>query len=177
MRARGGRTGALVAGAALLVGLSACDDQVKRVPWFDTMTEQPAVQTYEERPVPAPEGAVPVDAVRPYTLAEADTMLVNPVAPATELERGKAAFTDFCLPCHGSTGIGDGPVIGPNRLPPIPTVNLTSERARGLSDGYIWGMIENGRGLMPAYRRVPRAERWALVNYVRSLQAAAEGAP
>jgi len=174
----GRSSGAIFAGTVLLVGLSGCDDQVKFVPWFETMTEQPAIQTYESRPSAAPEGSVPVNAVRPYTLAEADTMLVNPLGPTPEvLEAGKKTFTNFCLPCHGTTGVGDGPVVGPNRLPPIPTINLLSERTRGRSDGYIWGMIENGRGLMPAYRRVPREDRWALVNYVRSLQAAAEAGP
>ena len=34
-------------------------------------------------------------------------------------------------------------------------------------------MIGNGRGLMPAYRRIPAMDRWYLVAYVRQLQAEA----
>jgi hypothetical protein len=49
-------------------------------------------------------------------------------------------------------------------------MNLLSERARDLSDGYIYGMIANGLGVMPSYRRVPHGDRWYLVEYVRSLQ-------
>ncbi len=158
--------------ALLPIGLGACDDQVKRVPWFRTMTEQVAVQTYEGQPSAAPEGAVSVGQGPAYTLAEADTMLTNPTAPSDEgLAAGLVSYREFCLPCHGESGAGDGPVIGPNRLPPLPTLNLLSERAVGLSDGYMWGMMENGRGVMPSYRRIPRDERWLIVNYVRSLQA------
>jgi hypothetical protein len=61
-------------------------------------------------------------------------------------------------------------VVGPNRLPPLPTLNLLSERALDLSDGYIYGMIANGRGVMPSYRRVQHEDRWYLVEYVRKLQ-------
>jgi catechol 2,3-dioxygenase-like lactoylglutathione lyase family enzyme len=39
-----------------------------------------------------------------------------------------------------------------------------------LSDGYIWGMIRNGRGLMPSYNRIEELERWDVVNYLRGLQ-------
>lgn len=169
----GGRSATRVA----LAGLAAagCDDQVKYVPWFETMTEQPAIQTYEEQPLPPPEGAVPVGGVERYDLATADTALRNPLQPSPALlERGRVQYGRFCLPCHGETGAGNGPVVSsaasPNRLPPIATLNLLSERARALSDGYMWGMIQNGRGLMPAYDRVPREERWALVLYVRELQ-------
>jgi len=161
---------------ALVTLLSGCDDQVKRVSWFSTMTETPAVQPYEARPLPPPKGSLPVGAVRHYTLAEADSLLTSPLRPTkADVARGRIVYGQFCLPCHGDSGKGDGPVVGPNRFPPnFPTMNLTSERAKAFSDGYIWGMIENGRGLMPSYRRVPRPERWALVAYVRHLQTAAE---
>jgi mono/diheme cytochrome c family protein len=173
-----GRHGSvLVLVGALALGSAGCDDQVKYISWFETMTQQPAVETYEAPASLPPEGTVPVGAVRTYTLAEADTALTNPLAPTAEvLERGEVLYVRFCLPCHGDTGAGDGPVIGPNRLPPLPTLNLLSERAMNeLSDGYIWGMIANGRGVMPAYRRIPHEDRWPLVTYVRSLQAAAAG--
>jgi hypothetical protein len=67
-------------------------------------------------------------------------------------------------------------VVGENRLPPLPTLNLLSDRAKNdLSDGYIWGMIANGRGVMPAYRRIPQESRWQIVEYVRFLQDASSG--
>ena len=101
----------------------------------------------------------------------ADTLLTNPLAGSAEdVERGRVLFLQFCVMCHGEEGAGNGPVVGPNRLPPLPTLNLLSERALDLSDGYIYGMIANGRGVMPSYRRVQHEDRWYLVEYVRKLQ-------
>jgi hypothetical protein len=41
---------------------------------------------------------------------------------------------------------------------------------KGRSDGYIFGMIRNGRGLMPPYNRIEEMDRWDVVNYLRALQ-------
>ena len=38
------------------------------------------------------------------------------------------------------------------------------------TDGYIFGMLRNGRGLMASFNRIPERERWDVVNYVRGLQ-------
>lgn len=158
--------------ALLLVGLGGCDDQVKRVPWFATMYRQPSVETYETTARLPAEGAVPLGAERTVDLVASDS-LQNPLAGQMDeavLDRGHKLFQSYCIMCHGPTGVGDGPVVGENRLPALPTMNLTSERAMGLTDGYIYGMIANGRGVMPSYRRIPAEERWYLVNYVRQLQ-------
>jgi mono/diheme cytochrome c family protein len=169
------RSGSRWAAAGLAtLAMAACDDQVKYVPWFETMTTQPSVETYETEAAGPVAGTVPVGSSRHLDLLTADTLLTNPLDGTPEdLERGEVLYHQFCIMCHGETGAGDGPVVGPNRLPPLPTLNLLSERAIDLSDGYIYGMIANGRGVMPAYRRVPHMDRWYLVEYVRNLQAAA----
>jgi mono/diheme cytochrome c family protein len=161
----------LALAVAVLVA-AACDDQVKRVPWFQTMNRQPSVETYEAEPVPPPEGSVPLGAERHLDLATADTALTNPVASsAGALERGRILYTQFCSMCHGEAGMGDGNAVGENRFPAgFITMNLTRADAAALSDGYIFGIIGNGRGLMPSYRRIPAADRWYLVHYVRELQ-------
>lgn len=162
----------IAASALLLVGLGGCDDQVKYVPWFATMYRQPSVETYETDGRLPPEGAVPLGAERTVALIASDS-LQNPLAGRTDeavLNRGHQLFQSYCIMCHGATGVGDGPVVGENRLPALPTMNLTSDRAIALTDGYIYGMISNGRGVMPSYRRIPAADRWYLVNYVRQLQ-------
>ena len=61
-------------------------------------------------------------------------------------------------------------MVGPNRIPALPQLDLRTDRAREFSDGYIWGIIGNGRGLMPPYRRIPQDERWYIVAWVRQLQ-------
>ncbi len=168
--------------AAVALAAAGCDDQLKHVDTFAFMVDGPAVETYEQQPRPHPEGAVSVDGGRrTYTLNQADTALTNPLEPSTEnIREGQRAWTDFCLPCHGEGGAGDGPVINtsgdhPQRLPPLPTADLLSDRTRGYTDGYLYGMISNGRGLMPGYRRIPRETRWQLVLYVRHLQRTAAG--
>lgn len=168
---------ATVLALGAVLALSGCDDQVKYVPWFETMIRQPSVETYETKLALPAEGTVPVGAERHYDLLEADTALSSPLVSSPEaLERGEVLYARFCLPCHGDTGSGNGPVVGPNRLPPLPTLNLLSDRARDeLSDGYVWGMIANGRGVMPGYRRIPHEDRWYLVAYVRSLQRVSRG--
>ena len=166
------KTVRLAAAAALVAGLGACDDQIKRVPWFETMYRQASVETYEQPMMRPPEGAVPLGAARHTSLIDSDS-LVNPRAGRMDestLGRGRVLYQHYCVVCHGETGAGDGPVIGENRLPALPTLDLTSERADGLTDGYLWGMISNGRGVMPSYRRIPADDRWYIVNYVRQLQ-------
>lgn len=160
---------ALAGACVAAMGLAACDDQIKYIPIFSTMSEQPSRETYEEpvprQPVP---GTMPIDGEIPYTLIEADTALTNP--GGGDLERGAILYGQFCTVCHGPRGRGDGSVVGANRIPPLPLLDITSARTAGFSDGYIWGMITNGRGLMPSYRRIPADERWHLVDFVRDLQ-------
>jgi hypothetical protein len=52
----------------------------------------------------------------------------------------------------------------------MPGINLMTDITRGRTDGYIFGMIRNGRGLMPPYNRIEEADRWDVVNYLRALQ-------
>lgn len=155
----------------LIVGAAACDDQLKYIPTFSSMAEQPSLEAYERAALEPPPGAVALGSERTWTLLESDS-LVSPLASGdVDLELGGEQFQIFCSVCHGSDARGKGPVVGPNRIPEIPTLDLHSEQARAYTDGYIWGMITNGRGLMPSYRRIPAAVRWQMVAYVRALQA------
>lgn len=177
----------LLAPLALAAVVSGCDDAVKWVPWFSHMSEQPSVETYQEEPLSPPEGTVAVDGRRTYGLLEADALLESPLdGTEEELARGAVLYRQFCYPCHGEAGAGDGPVVMPQQrrgIPFTPAMDLHTESARALSDGYLWGIITEGRGLMPAYQRIPPDERWYVVAYVRQLQgtggegAAGAGAP
>jgi hypothetical protein len=66
------------------------------------------------------------------------------------LGQGNGAATKYGIP---GIGIGAG-----------------SNAANTLTDGYIFGMIRNGRGLMPSYNRIEELDRWDLINYLRTLQ-------
>ncbi|MDP2480242.1 MAG: cytochrome c [Candidatus Palauibacterales bacterium] len=180
--ARGASAGRGTAWRRLALSLAAvvlaagCDNIVKAVPYFATMTKQPSVETFEQQPKAPPAGAVAADATWHLGLLQADSLARNPLTgtPA-EVARGKQLFENFCLPCHGADGTGSGPVINkdgknPRRIPYIPAVNLATGPATARSDGYLWGMISNGRGLMPSYDRIPADQRWYVVEYVRRLQ-------
>jgi mono/diheme cytochrome c family protein len=181
---------ALLAGAALLLaaGCTEIDNALARVPAFAFMRESPAQGPYQN-PRPAPPGAVPYDAPLGVVLPpmeataaelaafEAGPHASNPLAreDTAVLEIGRAMYERHCAVCHGVTGLGDGPVIGAGRFPFAS--DLVQGPALGQSDAYIYGVIRAGRGLMPAYgARISHLERWAIVNYVRALQAAA-GSP
>jgi mono/diheme cytochrome c family protein len=143
----------------LVVGAAACDDQLKYIPTFSSMAEQPSLEAYERAALESPPGAVALGSERTWTLLESDS-LASPLASGDiDLELGGEQFQIFCSVCHGSDARGKGPVVGLNRIPDIPTLDL------------IWGMITNGRGLMPSYRRIPATVRWQMVAYVRALQA------
>ncbi len=181
MRARCGGRGAALAGLAVAAALSACrgteiEDSLAKVSWFSNMRDQPAVEPFEEPARMPPEGTVPVDGgLAPGTRPDDYADLPNPV-PATEasLARGKELYGIYCAVCHGPEGQGGGSIEGPF---PRGLINLlVAPRARRLTDGYVFGMITTGRGLMPSYRRIRREERWHVVNYVRQLQRAAESA-
>ena len=45
------------------------------------------------------------------------------------------------------------------------------------NDGYIFGMIRNGRNTMPSYNRIEERDRWDVVNYVRALQGLVTNVP
>lgn len=180
----------LVAAAAVLLGTTACDNIVKYIDVFAVMVDQPAHQTYETEPVPPPEGAVPVKGWSPsFSLAVSDTTsrLRNPLSGTeAEIERGRTLYETYCFVCHGPGGKGRGVAVNydgeenvanNNRFPFIPALNLTEGTGPTRSDGYIWGMIENGRGMMPSYRRIDDEDRWYIIEYVRDLQRRAGAAP
>lgn len=56
--------------------------------------------------------------------------------------------------------------------------NLSGPGVAGYSDGYIYGIIRVGRGLMPPWgHQVSHFDRWNIVNYVRVLQVQAGNTP
>lgn len=114
--------------------------------------------------------AVPAFAVSYAPLpATVDSMkgLANPTAPdENSLGEGRKYYQINCAVCHGLAGNGDGTVTKFG----MPGISLTNDNAKAYTDGYLWGMIRNGRGLMPPYNRIDDMKRWDVVNYVRGLQ-------
>jgi mono/diheme cytochrome c family protein len=174
----------LVLGAMLAVaGSAACtrvEEVLSSIPALNFMRVSPALDPYEA-PRPAPPGSVPVhspaerweppvERTEVALRAWGDT-LSNPL-PMSEavLARGREVYDVFCTVCHGPTGHGDGPIVGPGLFPFA--LDLTLPQTVDRTDGYLYAVTRVGRGLMPAYQRIPPSDRWAVVNYMRYLQQA-----
>jgi hypothetical protein len=71
--------------------------------------------------------------------------------------------------------MGNGPVTRYG-MPPIP-IGAGTNAADKYTDGYIFGMIRNGRGMMPTYNRIEEMDRWDIINYLRSIQGKLPGIP
>lgn len=174
----------LAAVLALPLSLGACRD------WFTDFKQQPSVGTWqnfttdslrETRPFRGmPQGSVPVTGTTVAawqvsyapTIAAVDSMsgLANPVpADARSLENGQKLYQINCAVCHGEIGDANGTMKQLNPAYGF-APSLLAASALGRTDGYIWGMLRNGRGLMASVNRIEEMERWDVVNYVRGLQ-------
>ena len=164
---------------ALPLALGACD-------WFTDFKQQPSVGTWQEfndstalkgfRGQPshsvgtngtlAPGYGVSYQQL-PQTI-DSLAGIQNPTKPdARSLLNGRKYFTINCAVCHGVAGDAKSTLAAINYgFAP----SLLTDQAKGRSDGYVWGMMRNGRGIMPSANRIEEAERWDVVNYVRGLQ-------
>lgn len=122
-----------------------------------------------------PEGTVP-KGFKPYLYSgkpiQAQENLKNPIADNFTpeiLEVGKKHYTVFCGVCHGATGAGDG-LVGTKMTVKPPS--LLTAKIKGYNDGRIYHIITDGQGVMSSYAtQIKSSEaRWAIVNYVRTLQ-------
>ena len=161
--------------AVVALGLGGCS-------WFTDFKQQPKIDPWETANDTTPfrgnpQNSVPLGgSVAPgfiYSRAagipdvQAMADIKNPVpADARSLENGRKLFTINCLPCHGEKADGMGPIVKYGFVP----INLTLDVTKNRTDGYIFGMIRNGRGLMPTYNRIEESDRWDIVNYLRGLQ-------
>lgn len=153
------------------------DDLMHIVPWFDAMIgPRGVVYPYSSATVPrnTVPGTVPITGGeadyesnwRQAKTVEADA-LVNPTNRQANAV-GDTLYHTYCAPCHGMMGAGDG-LVGRKMGAP----SLMTDRARGFSDGYLYSIIRYGRGVMPRYgdKIFQPDHRWAVVNYLRWLQA------
>ncbi|KAB8141034.1 cytochrome c [Chloroflexia bacterium SDU3-3] len=88
------------------------------------------------------------------------------------LARGKQRYGIYCVPCHGDLGNGKGFTLSYFKTAGKETPSFYSDALVGQPDGYYFDVITHGKGLMYSYAsRVHPADRWAIIAYIRSLQA------
>ena len=93
------------------------------------------------------------------------------------LVRGKEMYKVYCAICHGDSGDGKGVLNQFEGTMKGNIANLLAENfgQAAAPDGYIYEVISNGKGLMGGYKHnLPVRDRWAIVAYLRALQASAK---
>jgi len=153
--------------------------------WFTDFRNQPKIKPWEAQyagndTTPfrgQPEYSVPItgNPVPAYVVSHSQlpattdsfTALANPHTPTpAALDNGRKYYQINCAVCHGAGGSGNGRVVQYG----VPAPTLLTDVTKNRSDGYLWGMMRNGRGMMPTYDRIEDADRWDVVLYVRALQ-------
>ncbi len=86
----------------------------------------------------------------------------NPLAGDTEaVAAGGKLFRQHCAACHGEDANGRG------RKP-----SLRSEHVRDATEGELQWLLTNGslKNGMPSWSRLPEAQRWQIVSYLKTLR-------
>lgn len=147
------------------------------------MMEQPALKAQDFMPhdkskssmrVP-PEGSWPQN-VKPYLYKgkpEEASKQANPFSGDVSPEfvkLGERHFNNYCSLCHGPAGLGDGQIA--EKFVGVKPPSLVTDKAKAYTDGRIFHIITEGQGIMGSYiYQMPNEkDRWAVVNYLRSLQ-------
>jgi mono/diheme cytochrome c family protein len=111
----------------------------------------------------------PPDGVVAQGEVASEAVATNP-PPATPqlLQRGRDRFGIFCSPCHGLDGYADGIIVA-RGFPKPPSFH--GAQLRNAPAQLFYDTITRGYGAMYSYAdRVPPADRWAIIAYIRALQ-------
>lgn len=178
----------VMASVMSFAGCTKVENVLASIPVFGFLRESPAFDPYEA-PRPGPVGAVPYEtpaganALMPRNNSEVELIAFGATltniyqqGDSAAMQLGAVMFDRHCMVCHGPAAKGTGPIVGPGKFPFAPDLTLPITVAR--TDGYLYGIIAAGRGLMPDYGpRMNHNERWATVLYLRSLQGQQAASP
>ncbi|RME07605.1 MAG: hypothetical protein D6803_03500 [Anaerolineae bacterium] len=108
---------------------------------------------------------------RPVTPTAAE-----PLFPATAPNplQGRAIFAEKCAPCHGETGLGNGPDAA-NLPNPVAALG-NPELARQATPAEWFAMVSNGNleRYMPPFKSLSAPQRWDVVAYALTLSVSAD---
>jgi mono/diheme cytochrome c family protein len=110
------------------------------------------------------------DQVKPWDIPAEYKSMKNPYAGDESLAKvGKALYGKHCKSCHGAEGLGDGTKAG--ELETYPG-DLTSDEYKEQAAGVKYFKSFIGRDEMPNYEKkiLDEEDRWAVINYVDSLE-------
>lgn len=98
-----------------------------------------------------------------FAAPENDHARVNPLAGRPEVaQAGGRIYRDHCAQCHQADAQGDG-----KKKPSLRTAEV-----RGASDGDLDWFLRQGdlRHGMPSWSSLTQGQRWAIIEYLRSLK-------
>lgn len=77
---------------------------------------------------------------------------------------GAKIFAEHCASCHGEDAAGK--IQGKHIRP-----NLRADRIKTATPGELFWLLTNGslKNGMPSWSRLPEAQRWQLITYLKSL--------
>jgi len=152
-----------------------------KIDWVSFMELQPSYGNMEQ-PLPVPARSIPIEGP---VYIPGEGAPANPVtADDASIARGATLFAINCKMCHGDTGTGNGTVAGflVNKKP----ADLSSQLVQSKDDGTLFLIISNGlynpndslfpdikfsSAMPPLSENLSVADRWDLVNYIRTLKA------
>jgi len=108
-------------------------------------------------------------AAKTWQAPEEAKKVKNPVQAAPEsIAAGKNIFDEKCFTCHGIKGDGKGPAGA--ALNPPPANFADKKMMDSMTDGELFWKLSNGDGgaMAPQKNAYSEADRWNLVNYIRT---------
>ena len=144
----------------LLHLLWACD--------YGKMKEDEAIHTYRAFEPEMPAKTIPTGGGIQVLREANPEELRNPLAFTGEsVKQGQEAYGYYCIQCHGPSADGRG-AVGQS-FAPLPA-NLKDANVQDQSDGSLFYRISLGFNRHPPlWYTVAEENRWAIINYIRSL--------
>lgn len=101
---------------------------------------------------------------------------LGPLYPASapKIENGKLIYAEKCAPCHGNTGLGDGP--DGKQLPVTVAAFALPETAHKASPAKWYSIVTQGNldRFMPPFASLNDQQRWDVVSYALTLHTTPE---
>ncbi len=95
---------------------------------------------------------------------------------AGNVKKGKRKYNEFCTPCHGKNGQGDGTRMKVEKFDPAPRNHTDGKIMNKRTDVQLFKTIKDGgksmnfSHIMPQWKHILKdKDIWNLVAYVRSL--------
>lgn len=105
---------------------------------------------------------------KPWVVPASASGIKSPLAVSdATLKDAKTLYTNYCSPCHGDKGKGDGIAAAALSVKPA---DYTSDLVLKETDGNLFYKMSEGRLPMPQFKTtLTENQRWELVAYIRTL--------